>query len=147
MGRSTKLTPEVQKKIVDAISSGNYAEVAATYAGISRKTYFEWLVRGRKAKAGIYRDFRDAVMDASAQAEMSAVLYIRKAMPEDWRAAATYLERRYAKRWARRDALKLQGDKKNPLVITATTLGVADTELDEWRKVKREEIASNGQSA
>ena len=33
-GRPTKLTPEVQKKIVDALSAGNYFEVACEYAGI-----------------------------------------------------------------------------------------------------------------
>jgi hypothetical protein len=35
LGRRTKLTPEVQKKIVDALSAGNYFEVACEYAGIS----------------------------------------------------------------------------------------------------------------
>lgn len=33
---------------------------------------------------------------------MRAVAIIQKKMPEDWRAAMTYLERKYPRRWGRR---------------------------------------------
>jgi len=42
MARPTKLTPAVQKKIVDAIKAGNYMETAAAYAGISKQTLYNW---------------------------------------------------------------------------------------------------------
>ena len=50
-GRPSKLTPEVQEKIVTAIRAGNYAQVAAVYAGIGERTFYRWMERGEKSKA------------------------------------------------------------------------------------------------
>lgn len=50
LGRPTKLTATVQNKIVKALRMGNYAEVAAAYAGVSERTFYGWLERGERAK-------------------------------------------------------------------------------------------------
>ena len=50
-GRPTKLTPQVQAKIVQAIVGGNDITVAAAYAGIGESTFYAWLERGRKERA------------------------------------------------------------------------------------------------
>lgn len=96
-GRPSKLTPEVQEKIVNLIKVGNYAETAARAAGISKTTYYNWMADDRPQ----YVEFRDAVETAEAEAESHAVAVVRRAMPDQWTAAMTYLERRYPDRWSR----------------------------------------------
>jgi hypothetical protein len=125
------MTPEVAEKIVTAIRAGAYAEIAATYAGVSRSTYFLWMAKGRKdaedREAGDYptideshshewteeggrcwcghtrySDFLDRIKEAEASAEIHAVGKVRSAFDTDWKAAMTYLERRYPSRWRRR---------------------------------------------
>lgn len=108
MGRKLKLTPEVQQKIVSAIRAGNYAFVAAEMAGIGRSTYWRWLEMGEKPDAQpVYREFRDAVKEAEAAAEVASVALIRQAAQNGtWQAAAWYLERKHGDRWGRNDKVR-----------------------------------------
>jgi hypothetical protein len=101
-GRPTKLTPEVQKKIVDAIRAGNYMETAAAYAGISKDTFYRWLRRGARARNGIYKNFHDAVEKALAESEVRDVMIIANAAATDWKAAAWRLERKFPERWGKK---------------------------------------------
>ena len=107
-GRKTKLTPETQERIVSAIRAGNYANVAAEYAGIGETTFYRWLQEGSEAEDGIYRDFREAVKTAEREAEVRAVAMVQKAMPDNWTAAMTYLERKHPGRWGRRDRVTME---------------------------------------
>lgn len=119
-GRPTKLTSEVQHRIVQAIQAGNYMETAAAYAGINKSTLYLWLKRGarekerleknsrarmRKAEAP-YVKFSNAVEKALAEAEMRDVMIIGKAASEQWQAAAWRLERKFPQRWGRRVAIE-----------------------------------------
>lgn len=103
-GRFSKLTPELQDKIVQALRAGNYIETAAAYAGISKNTLYRWLANAEDENADdAYRDFRDAVESARAQAEVRNVALIQKAANDGtWQAAAWYLERTAHQRWGRR---------------------------------------------
>jgi hypothetical protein len=101
-GRRSKLTPELQDKIVKVIRAGNYACIAAEYAGIGRSTFFRWLERGEAEETGSYRDFRDAVKSAEREAEIRAVATVQQHMGKSWQAAMTYLERKFPQRWGRR---------------------------------------------
>jgi hypothetical protein len=83
-GQRTKLTREVQEKIVSALSAGNYFEVACEYAGIHRGTGLQWLQRGRgehptRPQAKIYVDFVDAIEKAQAEDETYTLARIKKA--------------------------------------------------------------------
>lgn len=110
-GRPTKLTPETQDKIIRALQAGNYFNAACKHARIDPRTGHKWMAWGRGHSYGKhqelpqdlepYKEFREAVMRASADAEVHAVAMIRKAMPDDWRAAAEYLRRRHVDRWGR----------------------------------------------
>jgi transposase len=134
MARPTKLTPEVEERIVAAIRAGNYAEPAARSAGISPATYYRWLKRGEEASRGIYRAFHDAVRRAEAEAEVHAVAVIRRAMGDDWRAAAHYLERRYPDRWRRRETVEHEGERR----LVVSTPDVADPKTrEELRELTR----------
>jgi hypothetical protein len=105
MARKTKLTPQVQGRIVQAIRSGNYANVAARYAGIDERSYFGWMQRGEREGSGIYFQFFLAIKDAESAAEVEAVAQVRLAARESWQAAMTWLERKFPERWGRRERI------------------------------------------
>lgn len=103
-GRPTKLNPEMQAKICDALRAGNYLETAAAFAGIDKTTLFDWLRRGARNSSGIHHEFSRAVEKAMADAETRDVALIAKAAAEGvWQASAWRLERKYPSRWGRRD--------------------------------------------
>jgi transposase len=122
MGRpigSSKLTPDIQVKIVDALKLGNYIETAAALAGINKTTVYEWLKRGAREKERLenstnargrkeelpFLHFSNAVEKAMAESEHRDLLVIAKASQTDWKASAWRLERKYPKRWGRKDRL------------------------------------------
>jgi transposase len=125
VARPTKLTPEVQERIVAAVRAGNHIEPSAVSAGISPATYHRWMKRGAKAKSGIYREFHEAVKWAEADAEVHAVAVVRKAMTKDWRAAFQYLERRHPDRWRRRESIEHEGTQH----LVVKTEDLSDPEL------------------
>jgi transposase len=105
VGRPSKLTAELQRRLCDALRAGNHLEVAARYAGISRPTLHRWLSEAREDGADpSLIELRAAVSKAEADAEVHAVGVVRKAIAQgDWRAALAYLERRHPQRWRRRE--------------------------------------------
>lgn len=104
-GRTTTLTPELSKRICDAVRAGNYVSVAARYCGVSEKTLFDWLQRGRgehptRSASRIFVDFVRDLDAAEAGGEVAAVLHWRAAMPKDWHSAEKWLKVRQPERWA-----------------------------------------------
>ena len=99
MGRHTKLTPELTKKMCKIIKDGNYSKVAAAACGICEKTFYSWLEKGRKAKSGKYFQFLQSITHARAEFETIAVKEIGFKNKE-W-----LLERRHPDRWGRKDHL------------------------------------------
>ena len=104
-GRPTKLLPKVQADIVTAIRAGNYVETAAAFAGIDKKCLYAWLKKGALRQGRKYVEFRNAVKRAQAEAELRDVATIEAASRTSWQAAAWRLERKYAKRWGRKEFL------------------------------------------
>jgi hypothetical protein len=104
MGRPTKLTPEIQERIVGLIRDGNAGETAAEAVGVRAATFYEWLARGegthsRDDPDGIYADFADAVTLARADAEVVAVKCLRRGMDTDPRLSVEWLKRARFKLW------------------------------------------------
>ncbi len=60
-GRRTKLTPEVQEKVLEHIRRGFTLRAAAIHAGISHETFYYWLRRGQRKKDTEFSDFSDTV--------------------------------------------------------------------------------------
>lgn len=109
-GRPTKLTDDVLHQIVTLIRGHNcYLETAAAFCGISKRTLFDWLRRGREehnlGKNTIYVRFLHAVEKASAEAELFDLAAIAKA--DDWKARAWRLERKYPRRWGRQEYVEV----------------------------------------
>ena len=131
MGRTTKLTKPVQDRIVELLELGNYQGTAARAAGISRSTFHRWMQRGADDKAtntaSAYRDFRDSVKKAEANAEVAAVKCVLDGAEKSWQAAMTYLERKFPERWSRGERREHSDAIKSP----AQNLSVlTDEELD-----------------
>src|SRR3990167_2783388 len=78
-GRPTKLTPEIQERIVAVIRANCPIDTAAAFAGIDRDSYHEWMKRGAREERGIYREFSDKVKLAMAEGEVRGVANIQKA--------------------------------------------------------------------
>jgi transposase len=125
-GRRSKLTAEVQEKIVRVIRAGNYAYIAAEYAGIGQSTFYRWLEQGEAQTTGPYRDFREAVKAAEREAEIRAVATVQQHMGKSWQAAMTYLERKFPQRWGRRLDVTTEG---NP--ISRVEFVIVDPETGE----------------
>lgn len=116
IGRPTKLTSEVQDRVVHAITAGNYIEIAAQYAGISKATLYDWMERGRNDPGSAFSDFLDAVESARAQAEVRNVALIQQAANEGtWQASAWFLERTAWQRWGRRTMVS--GEDGGPVKV------------------------------
>jgi hypothetical protein len=102
MARNTKYNPELLDKICSALRAGNTRKASSEYAGISEVTFYAWI------KTNL--SFLSAVKKAEADAEVSAVAVIKKAMPDTWTAAAWWLERRKPDDYGRN--LTLRADKE-----------------------------------
>lgn len=88
MARRSKYTPDVVKRITDAIRLGATYELACNYGGISHETFHQW--RNNKP------EFSDAIKEAEGTAVVKWLALIDKAATEgSWQAAAWKLERRY----------------------------------------------------
>src|SRR5436190_9865073 len=104
MARPSKLTDEVEAKILRAIRAGNDMTVAARYAGVHPSTFHAWMRQGDPQGAdrrhARQRRFRENVEQARAESEVHSVTVIAKAGDRQWRARAFLLERRFPERWA-----------------------------------------------
>ena len=122
MARPTKLTQDVTDKVCIAIRAGNYAKVAAAMAGVGETTYYKWLEMADEPNAKKeYREFRESVERAEAEAEVAAIARIRQAADNgDWKAAGWYLERKHGERWGRNDKLRqeITGANGEPIQLS-----------------------------
>ena len=114
MGRHTKLTPELQEKIVRYIEAGNYARTACLACGICEETYYDWLRKAEDTKTkSKYSDFSESIANARAKAEIRNATLVNKAAETDAKHAEWWLERTNWKKWGRKDHLTQDVNVKN----------------------------------
>ena len=116
MGRPTKLTPQVRDKIIEALTAGNYAKHAVAYAGVDMATYCRWMEKGEQGRSP-YREFREAVEAAKAEAVVRNVTIIQRAARTDWRAAGWYLERTQREEFGKVTRQEVSGPDGGPIEI------------------------------
>lgn len=136
-GRRTTLTLELQNNLVTLVQTGNYYQTACGYCQLPVSTFFLWMKRGeielerlikQQEKTGkhgkplvkelIYLEFMEAIKNADAKAEVTAVMKVRQ--DKDWKAHMTFLERRWSKRWRRKDHHEFASDPENPVRVIVT---------------------------
>ena len=111
IGRPTVLTPEVAKRITDALRLGNFRNAAAGYGGVSVTTLGEWLRAGKTKRRGPLRDFYVAVKKAEAEAHVNQVARLIKHGEKDPRSVQFFLERKFPKQWGRRQQVAVSGEE------------------------------------
>jgi hypothetical protein len=141
MARPTKLTPELQKRITDAIQGGVDKKVAAAMAGIAESTFYDWLDQGRKPDAlPEFSEFSESIERAEAEAEVVKVGRISIAANNgNWKAASWWLERKHPERWS--ETKKLQTE------ITGADGGPIKISIEDAKKAVLEALTegiSNG---
>jgi hypothetical protein len=157
MARPTKLTPEVEERLVHAISVGANYKDACGYAGISYQTFLNWRKRAeRLVEQAEERDeeteettdrfveFFDRMKKAKGEAAVKWLTIINKAAHRDWRAAAWALERRYPESFNLR---LLKPDRIDEVVApTPTTAPARTLSKDDFDKFNKalEELEETG---
>ncbi|MBX9790187.1 MAG: hypothetical protein K2Y37_14820 [Pirellulales bacterium] len=132
----SKFTPDRRARILAAARAGQWRSTAATAGGIDYATLKRWL--NRAASEPAYAEFRRELLEAERAAELDALAGIRSAGRDDWRALAWYLERRHAKRWAKREHLTTRlhlagqtpGDQETLLAEIEAQLTAAESDPD-----------------
>lgn len=130
-GRPSKLTTELQSKIVEAIIAGNYAETAAEANGITEQTFWNWMLWGRNGKGEPYIGFFEAITRARAEAEMRLVgVALGGDMPGvsngPAKAALNFLERTRARKFGAKVAVKVEEELAEFLDVAERVLAPED---------------------
>ena len=95
-GRPTKFKEPIKNKIIDAIGVGSTYTMACNYAGISRNTLHQWMVKGENQTRGVYRTFYDDIKKAEAKGAVANLAVINnEAKRGNWKCSAWLLERRW----------------------------------------------------
>lgn len=126
----TLWTQELQDKLVNSIRAGNYAEVAARAAGISKDTFYKWLLRGGKGEEP-FKSLADAIETATAESEQADVAQMFKHGMKSWQATAWRLERKNPKKWGRKDSLELTGDDSKPIAVRSAKVDMSKLTAEE----------------
>lgn len=158
-GRPPKLTQRISPdseqtygdRIIEALQTGAFLEHACGYANISRAAAYEWLSKGKDARAQLeehegdrsklsanqiaYMDFADAVERARSTAIVANLGIIRKAAHDGtWTAAAWYLERTLPQHFGRQQRIEIdQPSLSNEAArekLAKLDLGIDDDELE-----------------
>lgn len=114
-GRPTKINQSIIKELQSIILNGNYIEVACKYVGIDKKTFYNWLKRGEKAKSGLYKDFFHAMKKAESATEIKFLQDLLNG-EKGWQSKAWFLERRFSERWGRDTAMS-NDNKPSEIII------------------------------
>lgn len=140
----TLCTPEVQRKIINALKLGAYKQMASAAAGIANSTLISWMRRGARGEEP-FRSFAVAVEKAQAEAKIQLLGRIQLHGNEHWQALAWILERTAPKEFGRK--VEISGDDEAPIEIRTKTkvdlskLSVAQLEqLEAMRAAARTEV-------
>jgi hypothetical protein len=158
MARPTKLTPEVEERLVHAISEGATYKDACACAGISFQTFLNWKKRAQRAveqvgerdgepeeTADQFVEFFDHVKRAKGEAAVGWLAMIGKAARRDWKAAAWMLERRYPESYDRNRLRPERLDEAAPTPETGPAIGLAGDGAAVITKALQEFTASQDQ--
>ena len=158
MARRTKLTPQIQQAIANAITVGVPFRDACQLAGIGERTGHEWLERGEgqsaRPRTPLYAQFAQTITQAHAQDVARRVARIHKAgeggtvverttttYPDGrvitrerytepaWQADAWHLERTRPDTWGRKDRLDLHVQMRQAAEKVAAEKGITVEEV------------------
>jgi hypothetical protein len=104
------ILPDQYDVIVQAIAVGNFYSTACKLAGVSVKTFYDWLAKGGDPESTDqkkdydprepYKSFAEDVRQAEAYGEAELVADMKEFGRGDWKSRAYILARKYPERWA-----------------------------------------------
>jgi hypothetical protein len=130
--KSALIEPTRENILLDYIKIGTPVKKAVVAAGISEKTFYNWMSRGlaererlslsMTAKSNptevVFLQFLQRVEQARAEAIMKKVAVIAKSGNDgDWRAAAWWLERQVPEEFGKTEKLEIGGSNGEPIRI------------------------------
>lgn len=147
-GRPSKLTPERQARMVEALAAMAHYEIVAARGGVTYQTFLNWRSRGEKAyklreqaesdptvvvpeKERPYLAFFDATTRAEAEAELLASAKWVQWFDKDWRAIRDFLARRHPDRWGPTMALTSESVIDKTIKDLEAQLGNNDPDSEE----------------
>lgn len=102
--QKTKLSPEIEKLIGEAIALGMSKHKAAKMVGIEHTTLYRWVEQGeadiQSDQDTAYSTLCTTINQAEAAFQGYALQMIHDAAVKQWQAAAWLLERRNPEEWA-----------------------------------------------
>jgi len=101
-GPKTKCTPEVEETIVRHIRLGGYRVHAAMAAGVSEKSFHDWMARGEAGEqpfAGFFTRVQAALAEDALRSQAVITRASMGPILGDWRAASYNLERKWPKHY------------------------------------------------
>ena len=102
MARPSKLTPEIQQKIGDNIALGLTYRLAAESAGVTYKTFNDWMNKGKIGRSGKYYQFYKHINKCNADGARKLLKRIQEvAEAGDIRICLWILERRFPDEFGR----------------------------------------------
>ena len=127
----TKLSKDLEDKLVTLVEEGHFVSVACANVGISRVTLHHWM---RKGEAGDerYAKLYERIRAAESVVETHMVTQLIAQSRDNWLAGKFYLERRFPERWsdAKVNQAKLDAEREtilDALVRVLDKRGLADT--------------------
>jgi hypothetical protein len=127
MARPCKLTPEIQHKIGDNISLGLTYSLAAEAAGITYKTFNEYMNRGKTEKSGKFFEFYKFIQKRNADAAKALLERINEAAKAgDTQMCTWILSRRFPDEFGRRVYRNTNVVSANQNVNVETSITDAD---------------------
>lgn len=120
MARSTKLTPEVQAGICDAVDVGLRPDEAGPLVGVGASTVRLWLqiARGEHPSKKPTPDllaFLAAVEASQARLKRNVVVHWRQQMPESYQACRDFMARRFPDEWG--ESTKVKAEMSGKLTV------------------------------
>ena len=114
MARPTKLTPDIQKRIGDNIALGLTYSLAAEAAGITYKTFNEYMNKGKIEKSGRHHEFYQHVQKCNAEGAKKLLERINEAAKAGNTQMCTWiLERRFSEDFGRYEYRKMNVVSEN----------------------------------
>lgn len=114
MGRPTECTPEVTRKVAEALGVGSSLRVAAQFAGISKESVRVWLLRGEAGEEP-YAAFWAAVQMARAGVQVDLARTVLDAAKGDPRLALRMLTLLPGTEWGQVERHEMSGPGGRPL--------------------------------
>ena len=135
MGRRSKFTAEVRTRILDALRLGATREHAAAFAGITARTFYNWMSQAASETHGGFLQFFQDVKKAEGENTVAMLQVIHDAAKSDWRAAAWCLER--CRGFTRTNALRPSVEHANDDKPTQDREAAVEMLMDKLEALRR----------